>query len=68
MKLLSKSMKLILASALVFSSTLQDPAKVTAQTKPPTTTQQPVQPIKKPPIPKTGASRPVFVWPNPLLG
>lgn len=68
MKLLSKSMKLILASALVFSSTLQDPAKVTAQTKPPATNQQPVQPIKKPPIPKTGASRPVFVWPKPPAG
>ena len=68
MKLLSKSIKLILASALVFSSALQYPANVTAQTKPSATNQQPVQPIKKPPIPKIGASRPVFVLPKPPGG
>ena len=75
MKLLSKSIKWILASALVFTSTLQYFAEVTAQTKPPTTTKPttntkpPVQPIKKPPTPtKKGASRLVFVPPKPPPG
>ena len=75
MKLLSKSIKWILASALVFTSTLQDFAEVTAQTKPPTTTKPPVQPVTKPPTPtktptptKKAAFRPVFVPPKPPAG
>ncbi|MBD2206471.1 DUF928 domain-containing protein [Calothrix sp. FACHB-1219] len=61
-------MKLILASALVFSSTLQYPVQVTAQTKLPANTQPPVQPVKNPPIPKKGTYRPVFVPPQPPAG
>ncbi|MCC2695845.1 DUF928 domain-containing protein [Nodularia sp. LEGE 04288] len=60
--------KLILVSALLFSSTLQYPVKATAQTKPPATTKQPVQPVKKTPVPKKEASRPVFVPPKPPTG
>ncbi|MBK1987642.1 DUF928 domain-containing protein [Sphaerospermopsis aphanizomenoides BCCUSP55] len=60
--------KLILASALVFSSTLQYPAQATAQTKPPGNTQPPVQPVKTPPVPTKGTSRPVFVMPKPPDG
>lgn len=67
-KLLSKPMKLILAIALVFSTTLQYPVKVTAQTKPSTPKKQPIQPVKKTPVPKPKASRPVFVPPTPPPG
>jgi hypothetical protein len=71
MKLLSKSIKLILASALALSSTLQYSAQVTAQTKLPTNTKPPVQPVKNPPVPPgltNGTSQPVFVPPKPPAG
>lgn len=64
-------MKLILASALVFSSTLQYPAQVTAQTNLPANTEPPVQSVKTPPVstvPTNGTSEPVFVPPKPPAG
>lgn len=73
--------KLILVSALVFSSTLQYPAQVTAQTQPPAnntqppsntqppTNTQPTQtPVTTPPVPTQATPQPVFMMPKPPDG
>ena len=63
MKLLLKSMKLMLVVALSLSSAIQPPAQVTtAQTQKPSTSKQPTQPTKKPNPRQQGTGRPVFVW------
>lgn len=56
--------KLILAIALVFSTTLQYPSQVTAQTKPSTTT----KPVTKLPVPTQANPQPVFMMPKPPDG
>ncbi|NJR73920.1 MAG: DUF928 domain-containing protein [Scytonema sp. CRU_2_7] len=57
-------MKWMLTIALILSSVTYYPAKVTAQTKQPATTKQPVQPTRGGTSPPQGASRPVFVFPK----
>ncbi|WGV25570.1 DUF928 domain-containing protein [Halotia branconii] len=57
-------MKWMLAIVLVLSSVTYYPAKATAQTKPPATTKQPVQPAKGKTSPQQPTSRPVFVLPK----
>ena len=72
MKLLSKSVILVLGNTLVFCSILQYAVEVTAQTQTPTPTptptKTPAQPVKKRPTTQTRASRPVFVMPEPPAG
>lgn len=59
-----KSMKWILTTALILSSTTQYPVQVTAQTKQPLTNKQPTQPDKTPASPQQRTSRPVFILPK----
>ncbi|MCC5624910.1 DUF928 domain-containing protein [Nostoc sp. CHAB 5715] len=57
-------MKWILTTALILSSTTQYPGQVIAQTRQPSTTKQPVQPVKTPASPQQRTPRPVFVLPK----
>ncbi|NMG07461.1 hypothetical protein DP117_11445 [Brasilonema sp. UFV-L1] len=57
-------MKWMLTIALILSSVIYCPAKVTAQTQQPATTKQPVQPTKDKTSPQQRTSRPVFVFPK----
>lgn len=59
MKLLLKSMKLMLIVTLSLSSAIQYPAQVTAQTQKPSTSKQPTKKLN---IRQRGTGRPVFVW------
>ncbi|MEH2422190.1 MAG: DUF928 domain-containing protein [Nostoc sp.] len=57
-------MKWLLTIALILSSTTQYVSEVTAQTKQPVTTKQPVQPVRTLTSPQRRTSRPVFVLPK----
>ncbi|MEH2409109.1 DUF928 domain-containing protein [Nostoc sp.] len=61
---LVKSMKWILTTALILSSTTQHSAQVTDQTKQPVTNKQPAQPVKTPASPQQPTSGPVFILPK----
>ncbi|MDZ8235966.1 MAG: DUF928 domain-containing protein [Nostoc sp. ChiQUE01a] len=62
--LASRNMKWMLTIVLILSSVTYYPAKVTAQTKQPATTKQPIQPTKGRTSPQGRNSRPVFVLPK----
>lgn len=57
-------MKWLLTIALILSSTTQYVSQVTAQTKQPVTTKQPVQPVRTLTSPQQRTPRPVFILPK----